>query len=286
MDIFIIHRSGDYDSANSFIKDAKTALSIKLSPRMLKNSSAPNWKSHAEGEIRSCELVLVYDTKQCSESENTLWEIEVAEKLSKPIVRYDRTIGKDNCFQDLKLAYNFEEEFEECFVSDEGKSEDRFLLFKTMLETSEELIRRRQITNGFFITIIGGLLAGSGFLLKENIVADRSSWLLLVPIMLGLLLCMSWWNLLDNYGKLNRAKFKVINRLERQLSCQIFSAEWIALGKGVRKEKYRSFTDTEKRVPLLFGLLLLVVALVIGFEKFSGFLVAYNLNTSQVSHPP
>ena len=70
------------------------------------------------------------------------------------------------------------------------------------------------------------------------------------------------------------------------MSCQIFSAEWIALGKGVRKEKYRSFTDTEKRVPLLFGLLLLVVALVIGFEKFSEFLVAYNLNTSQVSHPP
>ena len=28
------------------------------------------------------------------------------------------------------------------------------------------------------------------------------------------------------------------------------------------------------------------IALVIGFEKFSEFLVAYNLNTSQVSHPP
>lgn len=286
MKAFIIHRTADYAKAINFVKDAKAALNINLSPRMLKNSSAPNWKSHAEIEMRSCELVLIYDTKLCSESENTLWEIDLAEKLSKPIVRYDRSLGRDNSFQDLKLAYNFEKEFEGCFRSEEGKSEDCFSLFKIMIETSEELIRRRQITNGFFITIIGGLLAGAGFVLKENIIADRSSWLLLVPIFLGMLLCMSWWNLLDNYGKLNRAKFKVINKLEQQLSSQVFSAEWIALGKGVRKEKYRSFTETEKRVPLLFGGLLVVVGFAIISEKVSEYWAAPVSLVSEISHPP
>jgi len=79
------------------------------------------------------------------------------------------------------------------------------------------------------------------------------------PLIAGILLCRSWRNLIDNYGKLNTAKFKVINRMEIDLPVQAFSAEWVALGKGVRKEKYRSFTQTEKAVPLVFGAILLAL---------------------------
>ena len=66
-----------------------------------------------------------------------------------------------------------------------------------------------------------------------------------------------------NYGKLNKAKFDVILRLESDLSARIYSAEWIALGKGLRPNKYKSFTSTEKNVPFYFGLLIIVLMVIL-----------------------
>lgn len=80
---------------------------------------------------------------------------------------------------------------------------------------------------------------------------------------IGLLLCNSWRNLIDNYGKLNAAKFRVILKLEQSLSAQIFSAEWAALGKGQRPLKYQSFTSTENMVPLCFAILIFILLLFI-----------------------
>ncbi|MDP8227632.1 MAG: hypothetical protein P9L89_08355, partial [Candidatus Celaenobacter polaris] len=61
--------------------------------------------------------------------------------------------------------------------------------------------------------------------------------------------------------------FDVILRLEREFSAQIYSAEWVALGKGLRPKKYKSFTSTEKNVPLYFGLLIIALTLIaIGWQ--------------------
>ncbi|SFR53433.1 RipA family octameric membrane protein [Litoreibacter janthinus] len=286
MKVFVIHRHSDRAKATKFVKDAKKSLGISLDPILLNNSSAPNWKARAEEEIRTAELVLVFDTEACSKSENAEWEIEIAGKLSKPIVEFNRRETIEVAMEDLKLAYNFENEFDECFSVGQQQTEGNFELFKIMVETSEELIRRRQITNGFFITIIGGLLAGSGFALKEKLIADEATLLLLVPTVLGMLLCWSWRNLIDNYGKLNKAKFKVINKLEMELSSRVFSAEWIALGKGVRKEKYRSFTETEKNVPLLFMMLLFLVAIYISLDWLWPSILSLWTQIQGISHPP
>jgi len=56
-------------------------------------------------------------------------------------------------------------------------------------------------------------------------------------------------------------------RLEKELGSQIYSAEWMALGKGLRPKKYKSFTSTEKNVPLYFGLLIIALTLIaIGWQ--------------------
>lgn len=49
------------------------------------------------------------------------------------------------------------------------------------------------------------------------------------------------------------------------LPVSIFSAEWIALGEGKDKNKYKSFTQSEKRVPCLFliSYIILVIAIII-----------------------
>jgi hypothetical protein len=114
------------------------------------------------------------------------------------------------------------------------------------------------------------LLAIAGLLVKTGAIHNGSYGILYGFSVVGLLLCNSGRNLIDNYGKLNKAKFDVILRLEKDLGAQIYSAEWVALGKGLRPRKYRSFTSTEKNVPLYFGLLIIALTLVAVFLQIWG----------------
>ena len=97
--------------------------------------------------------------------------------------------------------------------------------------------------------------------MKIGTLQPYAIWLLCGFSVVGLLLCNSWRNLIDNYGKLNKAKFDVILRLEQDLDAQIYAAEWISLGKGLRPDKYRSFTSTEKDVPRYFSWLILTLTI-------------------------
>jgi hypothetical protein len=160
----------------------------------------------------------------------------------------------------LKPLYELEKEFDECFKRKDGTS--TLELYKLMIDSSENLIQRRQKTNAFFITVIGSLLAIAGLMVKSEALHSGTIWMLYGFAIVGLLLCNSWKNLIDNYGKLNKAKFDVILRLERELDAQVFAAEWVSLGKGLRPRKYRSFTSTEKNVPLYFQLLVMVLTLI------------------------
>ncbi len=231
----------------------------------MRKSYGRKWKQQAESKIYSAEVVIIYDTASCSESENTQWEIEKAKELGKHIVSLSREEISTRKIGVLTSAYDFRSEFEECF-SNPGSHQDTLELYKIMVASSEQLIQRRQITNGFFITIIGAIVGASGFVIKEKIVTDSTVLVLILPIVIGLLMCRSWRNLIQNYGRLNTGKFKVIHMLEQQMGAKIFAAEWIALGKGLRKEKYQSFTSTEQNVPNLFSYLLWII---LAFTLFS-----------------
>jgi hypothetical protein len=227
-----------------------------IEPFFLRKSYGSKWKQQAESAIYSSEIVIIYDTDACAESTNTQWEIDRAKELEKPVVFLSRADISQKNIGPLRSAYEFNSEFDECFTDKKAKTEQLLELYKIMVASSEQLIQRRQITNGFFITIIGAIIGATGFAVKEKIITDSTALVLVLPTLIGLLMCRSWGNLIENYGKLNAGKFKVIHKLESQLDAQIFAAEWVALGKGVRKEKYQSFTTTEKNVPKYFSYLL------------------------------
>lgn len=261
MDIFVIHKGKDAAAARSFLTYASRLAGIKTNPILLANSFGESWKRRAEDGIYKSEAVFVYDAASCLSSENAEWEKSIAHALGRPVIEHELDTPEAEIADRLKAVYHFEEEFQSCFQKDYPKSSQSLELYKIMVETSEELVRRRQITNGFFTTVIGGLVAACGFVLKEGIISGNDIRYLLIPALVGILICRSWGNLIRNYGHLNRAKFKVINRMEEGLPARIFSAEWVALGKGLRPEKYRSFTDTEQSVPKLFSAFLIVICL-------------------------
>jgi len=235
-------------------------MSIKLDFIFLTNTCNVTWKQKAKNEMQSSELVIVYDINACSNSQNSKWEIDFAKRIEKrifEIVDYDKDFLKVK--QEIEYVYHFQEEFENCFMDESNI----FELYKLMIDSSEKLIQRRQSTNTFFITIIGLLLSIAGFLFQSQGADNNTPSILYGFSVIGILLCVAWHNLIDNYGKLNRAKFDVILRLEQRLGSRIYSAEWIALGKGLRPQKYKSFTLTEKRIPIYFSVLIITLTIVL-----------------------
>jgi hypothetical protein len=57
---------------------------------------------------------------------------------------------------------------------------------------------------------------------------------------------------LRSYGELNRAKFKIIARLEEDFPVQPFRDEWQVLGKGEDRRRYWPLGKLERVVPWVF----------------------------------
>ncbi len=258
MKIFVIHRFNERCKAKVKLKAIAKSLSIELKPIFLNSSGGDEWKQKAIESLAQVETVIVFNPMSCEQSANAQWEIEKAQEANLEIIEISNDIDNSNGIHRLESLYELKEEFDSCFSEN---NKDAFELYKLMIESSESLIQRRQKTNAFFITAIGSLLAIAGLLVKTGAISAGSVGILYGFSVVGMLLCNSWRNLIDNYGKLNKAKFDVILRLEKDLSAQIYSAEWVSLGKGLRPSKYKSFTSTEKNVPLFFGLLIVVLTL-------------------------
>lgn len=260
MKLFVIHRFKDRKKAAATLKKAAKNIGASFSPIFLNSSGCDKWKDQAITALGQAEAVVVYDRAECEKSDNAKWEITKAEEANLAVVEIEPDDSSIDICAKLKPLYDLEEEFNSCF---KGNDKESVLeLYKLMIASSESLIQRRQRTNAFFITVIGSLLAIAGLMVKTGALHPGTMWLLYGFSVTGLLLCNSWRNLIDNYGKLNKAKFDVILRLEKDLDARIYDAEWVALGKGLRPTKYRSFTSTEQHVPFFFALLIAVLTLI------------------------
>lgn len=259
MKLFVIHRFKHRDIAKKILNQIAKQSAIKAQFIFLDSFNNIKWQKKAREALMACEAVIIYGSNECAQSVNSKWEIDLAKSLNKTIIEIDNIDNNESKIStELLSLYNYKDEFESCFAPN---IDNYFELYKLMIDSSEQLIQRRQKTNSFFITIIGLLITIAGFLFETETINSDSLCLLYGFAIVGLLLCKSWRNLIDNYGKLNKAKFDVILQLEKSLDAQIYSAEWIALGKGKRPQKYKSFTSTEKNVPLYFSLLIIALSI-------------------------
>lgn len=137
-------------------------------------------------------------------------------------------------------------------------------LYKIMVDSSEQLVGRRQGVNTFFLTMNGALLTASGIIVQSS-GGDRLGGLgVAVLAIAGAILCAAWRSLITSFGQLNRGKFRVINTIERYLKAAIYAAEWEALGRGENPKVYRSFTSREIWVPNALLFLHILTAVVAG----------------------
>ena len=137
-----------------------------------------------------------------------------------------------------------------------NKKELIFAQYQLFVNTAEKNSDRRQISNGFFLTLNSSLLTFFVFAAKQG-----GMWMLVISLV-GILDCIFWRRMIKSYCQLSTGKFQVIHQIEEHLPIQLFKDEWNYLEKGIGK-KYKKITVIEKYIPLTFiGLYLFLGVLI------------------------
>jgi hypothetical protein len=157
---------------------------------------------------------------------------------------------------------------------------EKFEIYQMAVEMADRVSARRMAANGFFLSVDTTLLTILAFAFDKGAITSRS--LLLIVAVTGFLLSLTWLFAIRSYRRLNRAKFNVINRLEKDLEAQYFTDEWAELTKttkedlelkGLRnrwlkfKDRYTTLTNVEAIVPITFAgiYIVLLVAGILGW---------------------
>ena len=73
---------------------------------------------------------------------------------------------------------------------------------------------------------------------------------------------MLWYLIIKSHADLNRIKFKMIHELEQHMPAALYKYEWHLAQEG-RGKTYRAVTTIERRIPILFAVLHVVLAVMI-----------------------
>lgn len=285
MRIFVIHKGEDFDKVIK-LKE-KISETIEADILILESDKKfKSWKSEARFKIKICDLVLYALGENTNKSENVDYEIKYSRKKHKQILLYnldstkkyainkslfrkdkftgmDKPLFKEIELKDLtkilKYGYDFDikDTLEKTFFSENDIS--LVEQYKSYLQTSEQVLNRRQAVSNFYTTLNTSLLTTaatiSGIIfgiesLKNNFILGCGITILISLI--GILLSFNWIKLLESYGSLNGAKIKVLAQIEKKLPVNIFDTEWKIMSEKLGEKNYVSFTSIEKRVPKIF----------------------------------
>lgn len=112
--------------------------------------------------------------------------------------------------------------------------------WKTCVEMANSNTEKRTNCNTIFTTINAALLAVISFSLDYKSIALS---------VIGIVVCIVWLSSIENYKKLSRVKYYIVNEIERKLPLATFSYEWEKLNS---EEQYIGLTKIEKILPSIF----------------------------------
>lgn len=288
---FIIHSGKDEKEVLRLLEDTqiKDLINHDIKLTRQKEKAPKLWKPSVRKGIREAQVILLFIGENTSSSKNIGWEIKTAIRYKKKIIYLD--LGKEN---KLPRALSYKDNYSNkvkiygdkmtkeqiiCFLNDYRKGnyhllnnndpEDKttksmlFDQYKLFLQTSETLVNRRQSVNSFYITLNTSLLAL--FTPVSGLIADLKLKIVVIIafFLIGLILCISWRQLLESYGNLNSSKMKILSILEKNLPASLYDAEWEVMSDQLNKRKYVSFTASEKRIPLLFLVLYVMICIIL-----------------------
>ena len=290
MNVFVIHSGADYDTTDKIISSLKQKV-YSLNTLILKNGNC-FWKFDASQKIKKSQMVLFVVGENSHKSPYIAWEIKEAIKYNKPVyilklneenqlhnalyvedsfTAENKNYGKIVSTEELSAVIkNYDEGDYGLFNASPSELNQDALLeqYKLFLQTSEDLVNRRQNVNSFYISISSALVAIMGVLFAMEFGQKAKLIIGFVFCVVGIILSISWSKILSCYGNLNSSKMKIISNIEKQLPLSLFDAEWAALSDKLNKKKYISFTESEQVIPRLFGAVYSLVMIFIVVSYF------------------
>ena len=127
-------------------------------------------------------------------------------------------------------------------MEQEDKDQDVLAIWQTCVEMANGVSQRRDTMNNLFFTLNIAVIAAVSWMW------DVKTVFLCVA---GLVICVVWLLYINNFKRLNAAKFRVIYDLEERLGVTPFKDEWDILKKTKR---YLEGTKLERILPIAFAL--------------------------------
>lgn len=306
MKYFVIHSGDDLKQVKNMMeKWSDTYDNIHF---IILEGNQENWVGDATARIRESKKVLYLVGEKSAASENIQIEIDIANRENKDIYVYKLKDGNkiNECLLKAKKTEHekngeyegeivIKKERERIFLLNESELcsrmhadsqeievilkgrdfDDKQMLmeqYKMFVQTSEDLVSRKQSVNTFYVTLnslmlsaIVSIICAAGDLV--GIVSDGILINVIAAFLsaIGIVICCSWITLLQSYSDLNSSKMAIINCIEEHLALKLFDTEWALLTRRIGKKKYRSFTVKEVAVAKIFLLLyaILIVSSVV-----------------------
>ena len=127
-------------------------------------------------------------------------------------------------------------------MEQEDKDQDVLAIWQTCVEMANGVSQRRDTMNNLFVTLNIAVIAAVSWMW------DVKTVFLCVA---GLVICVVWLLYINNFKRLNAAKFRVIYDLKERLGVTPFKDEWDILKKTKR---YLEGTKLERILPIAFAL--------------------------------
>lgn len=178
-------------------------------------------EKNVEKKVEFCDFfVIILGPTDVFTNPNILWELETAKSYETPIyglelgnVRksegYQNFINDHPCFS---LSKNL---IDTLTFENEINLKNNLESYKVLVTSSEKVTEQRSKVHTLFIALLTAILSLSiAFVQKQGI--DQYSIILMFFVsIIIILITVLWEKMIESYGKLNSAKFKIINSLEK-----------------------------------------------------------------------
>lgn len=247
MKIFICYRSIDKvkgdETIEALLKDSENSVAI-----LKQTEHVENWKEIVETRIKESDFVAFLIGSETFKSEQIIWEYAKAKSLNKQIIGIKLDNASDESILFCQGFQVFDNSIQALKYLDKIFTSDRQLKieqYKIMVSSTEKVTDARMKVNNLFFTITSSILSVAFVLGKTYSFIPLSVLAMAVLTGLALLTTYFWDKLVNSYGKLNTGKFKVIDRIEKELRTNMFEEEWRILTQEI---DYEPNTKTETRI--------------------------------------
>lgn len=167
---------------------------------------------------------------------------------------WDRLSIQGNNMQDDRDARARSDDISSVSSNDYGASyeADSAAIYVAYVRFADAVADRRQRANGFGFTVNSGLVGLSAYLEHLGVALTP------VVALAGMVLTLAWHRQIGGYRLVSRAKFEVIEAMEKHLPLRPYAMEWQRMSAGADPRRYRSLSRIEESVPLVFFALHLV----------------------------